>query len=515
MQYIDDKVILIVSPIHIGEAGTYTYRLYRGEYQKDWTPGIGELIFVGKAFLQPSDTVLKIDVTDIIADQKWIPTDMTDDYYYTDSKQVDIISEYYLTLDIDREFATSGSIGVANIYRYPNRKVYMNQDLHIYREANYDTLLLQGYDPITTDSALTPRIPYISTDKFPLMFTYQCRRGADTSKYRITYDGRVYKRTPFTLNMVSGETFYKISLRDLFAGTSLRHTEIVPIEHYGVDIHVDDYGQNWDHADDTEWVTEQFLKPMELRWFDDQGNNIGNAGFDPGETEPVTYDIAWAPGLGHKSSYIDIFIDDNRDDFNRLRLTIPDYISQINNINFKITVDPYNESGYQIRVHNIQFITYNEVEIEANKAPITIKELNTIISAVLANVDICPSRYYLLWQDRYGSFQSQPFEKVDTYSESFERSEIRNYRNARRNAQIQIQPRWQINSNWIEEAKYPFYESIFTSPYLVLYDTKEDAKYNVLVTESDYVEKTSKNQRKQLFNLTLNLELDRKQNILY
>lgn len=133
----------------------------------------------------------------------------------------------------------------------------------------------------------------------------------------------------------------------------------------------------------------------------------------------------------------------------------------------------------------------------------------------VAKVDMCPSRYYLLWQDRFGSFQSQPFEKGNVFSENISNSEISNYRNERYKIQLEVQPKWEINTGWIDEKLYPFYESIFVSPYLILYDSVEDINYTVLVTDKDYTEKTFKNQGRKLFNLKLNLEKDKTQKILY
>jgi hypothetical protein len=133
----------------------------------------------------------------------------------------------------------------------------------------------------------------------------------------------------------------------------------------------------------------------------------------------------------------------------------------------------------------------------------------------VAKIDMdCISRYYLQWQDRMGAFQSQPFNEYYTYSEKFNTETITNYKGEKRVSNIEVQPSIKVNSDWITEELYPYYESIFISPCLFLYDTKEDKRYSVLVSDSDYEEKTFKNQKK-LFNLTLNLELNKKQNFIY
>ena len=133
----------------------------------------------------------------------------------------------------------------------------------------------------------------------------------------------------------------------------------------------------------------------------------------------------------------------------------------------------------------------------------------------VAIVDMgCLPKYYLLWQDRYGGYQSQPFEKTETFSINYNYEEMKDYQNHRRNITVKVQPSWKIQTGWIDEEFYPYYESIFSSPYVLLYDTEEDVSYNVIATDKKYTEKTWKNQHK-FFNLQLNLEENKVQNIVY
>ena len=131
----------------------------------------------------------------------------------------------------------------------------------------------------------------------------------------------------------------------------------------------------------------------------------------------------------------------------------------------------------------------------------------------IAVLDYCYSHYYLLWQDRYGGFQSQPLLDKVTFSETFDVTETQNYRNERHKSFIQVQPKWKLSTGWIKEEAFPCYESIFVSPILVLYDAYEDKSYEVIVNSS-YTEKTYKNEKKML-NISLDLEASSKQNIMY
>lgn len=124
-------------------------------------------------------------------------------------------------------------------------------------------------------------------------------------------------------------------------------------------------------------------------------------------------------------------------------------------------------------------------------------------------------RYYLMWQDRFGGFQCQPFEKTETYQEDFKRHEWATYQNAKRLGGIEIQPKWKLNTGWIDDELYPYYESILISPYITMIDVVENKTYRVLVNDSNYTEKTFKNQGRQLFNLQLTVAEDKPQQILY
>ncbi len=131
----------------------------------------------------------------------------------------------------------------------------------------------------------------------------------------------------------------------------------------------------------------------------------------------------------------------------------------------------------------------------------------------IAIIEACKKRYYLLWQDRFGSYQSQPFKGKMEYSENITNSEYVSYTGERHKYNVQVQPKWKINSGWITEDLYPFYESIYVSPILKLYDTETETEYDVILNDN-YVEKKYVNS-KSMLNLQLNLEAAEKQNITY
>lgn len=132
----------------------------------------------------------------------------------------------------------------------------------------------------------------------------------------------------------------------------------------------------------------------------------------------------------------------------------------------------------------------------------------------VAEIKSCKERYYLLWQDRYGSYQSQPFKGKMEYSEDITNEEILSYTGRRRKSNVVVQPKWKLNSGWLKEQLFPLYESIYVSPILKLYDTKTGHEYDVILKDTPYVEKKYLNDKK-LLSIELNLEATETQNIIY
>ena len=132
----------------------------------------------------------------------------------------------------------------------------------------------------------------------------------------------------------------------------------------------------------------------------------------------------------------------------------------------------------------------------------------------VAEIKSCKERYYLLWQDRFGSYQSQPFKGKMEYSEDIKNEEILSYTGRRRKSNVIVQPKWKLNSGWLKEQLFPFYESIYVSPILKLYDTKTGHEYDVILKDTPYVEKKYHNDKK-LLSIELNLEATETQNIIY
>ena len=132
----------------------------------------------------------------------------------------------------------------------------------------------------------------------------------------------------------------------------------------------------------------------------------------------------------------------------------------------------------------------------------------------IAKIDQCPADYYLIWMDRTGAYQCQPFTKKVKLKENIQTTNIINNVDQTRPILKSVTDVWTVNSDWLTEEEYKAYESIFVSPYIYLFDVELDEGYWVNITNNVWEEKTHKNNSKP-FNLQLTLQSNRAQNITY
>lgn len=133
---------------------------------------------------------------------------------------------------------------------------------------------------------------------------------------------------------------------------------------------------------------------------------------------------------------------------------------------------------------------------------------------IFAQIDMCPAQYYVQWIDRYGTYQCQPFSKISTFSNDYSTTTMMTYDKVKKPIFKTVNSTWNLNSEYIPEDKLPYYESLFVSDKVILYDAKNDMSYNVVLTDTKFVEKTFANQQRRMFNLQITLEKANEQYIL-
>ena len=133
---------------------------------------------------------------------------------------------------------------------------------------------------------------------------------------------------------------------------------------------------------------------------------------------------------------------------------------------------------------------------------------------IFTQFDMCPAQYYVQWIDRYGTYQCQPFSKISTFSNDYSTTHMISYNKEKKPIFKTVNSTWNLNSEFIPEDKLPYYESLFVSDKVILYDAKNDMSYNVVLTDTKFVEKTFANQQRRMFNLQITLEKANEQYIL-
>lgn len=156
--------------------------------------------------------------------------------------------------------------------------------------------------------------------------------------------------------------------------------------------------------------------------------------------------------------------------------------------------------------------TYYDLEplIEADCDQLAILGNDATEFIPVALIDHCPSDYYVLWQDRTGAYQCQPFSKKTTYNETITTSYLTNEIDEERPYNKQITSTWTLNTDWLTPDGHKAHESILTSPKIYLFDTKNDLMWEVNCTDSSWTDHDSK----KLSNLTITLRSNKSQNIL-
>ena len=563
MKYLDENIEVSVSGITVPLAGTYVYKVY---------DGLNNVIFLGNTYLNAGDTQKTFDITDILANLKWkaaLKKPLTNH----NGERVNNINRYCLTLNINNTLYSSETIDVAFVYRYPNRKMALEAPLF-----DCDTISGVGFQNCLQGAKngvceLLPHIPYKITSEYGFGVVAEAVSGSNyyaTINTNLTLDGDLYLDNPIgvafsgisghvfnTLGSIFGNARESVVSKDVTLSGYTRDTEIEYPLYYcyndpeqvptSVTVYTDagikkHYALGMTHNIDIEMEAADGGNIYISHSNADASTYIrlGGSEFSTG-TVHVKF-RGWMRGDNMVFMVADLQISKgNQGSENTyVNLNLP---------NQEIGEAIYSDS-HQAGVSDNEAIAflmslgYSQEEATQINNRIGLSETTMVFSGStdevnavyprmsgyfdcwrepyysngpqhIAEVDKgCLSKYYLMWQDRYGGYQSQAFEKTETFGIDYTYDEMKDYQNARRNITVKAQPKWKIQTGWLEEKYYPYYESIFSSPYVLLYDTEEDKSYNVIAVDKKYTEKTWKNQHK-FFNLELNLELNKVQNILY
>lgn len=509
MKYIDERIIFDFNDI--------TSSNYNGVYRYDILLD-NETIFVGNVF-SDGDTP-KIDITDVLRNFY----DTNHNFTETPTKS-NIIREVTVVLyNKNQKDEESMTDDVCFIYRQQNYNSLVTtpllEDLNTQNIATMP--MLQGWDYQGRIGMFIPTYP--SVDSNVLSFDMVCgyQNLPFVNDFSVYYnDGAIDK--PKYVNVTGNGVYeYSLPLSTLVRGYS-EEIVVTPTKTSDYLSYIGD--SNWSISDDVHfWRFERysgkFSNVTEMRViYNDTIENIDNQ-------EHASSGI-------YRSKFKFTVTKDNLP--NNIVVSFYNGTTSLNSLTFTVKENNFPEN-YQSVTFNVSllnnrantpgtiFVINLSIAYEEVTPVCAAKELTmTVFSPTnnsqryeqtVAKFD-SKSRYFLKWMDRYGMPQCQPFKCNHTYREDITKSTITNYKNIKKITDVSVNSKWKLNSDWISERLYPFYESIFVSPWLQLYDAKEDKLYSVILTDTEYTEKTFKNQNRSLFNLQLEVELDSKQTIIY
>lgn len=518
MKFLDERIEFDFSIF----TNTYPSGLYRYDVVID-----GEISFIGNIFLDSTINSPVIDVTDIV--RNYYVTNHNFPNTPTKSKLIRKVEvTLYTQNQQDEETLTEN---VYMIYRQPNYKSQVTTPILDSATSVGSEPLLQGWDYLIHKSPFLPTYPKVQSEVLDFDFTGLFPDvDINHTLYIRYYDDTLERKIALTKTGESGAYDYSIGLGDLLTGYTFLKEKYESI-------------LNFLTTKDVQWKVGY---PLEDGVRVLKANYIGNISTifvnlavilsskiipanHTSDEEKIYWNLELPLREGDIKSegfYLSFTSDDG---FTKLQVPFEFDISLLEEYLDKGTCTLYFSGEFDITNETLEItiklkvgenVYYTVCDTDGIEILISpLKENNEIIPSIsyryrIANLD-GESRYFLKWRDRYGMSQIQPFKGTFTYKESIKSNTITNWKREKKLIDSTVQGSWRLNTDWISEKLYPFYESIFVSPWLQLYDSKEDKLYDVVLTNTEYDEKTFNNQSRNLFNLQLEVELSTTQNIIY
>lgn len=508
MKFLDERIEFDFSNV----GNTYNDSTYRYDVSID-----GELVFVGNVFIESTSTGPIIDVTDIVRNYFEV---LKPSFPSTPTK-TGIIKEVTVTLynktQTDEE---NLSENVYFIYRQQNYNSEITTPIIDTTQSQIGSMpMLQGWNYSNNKGLFIPTYPVNPSEKltFDLISAYQ--NVPFINDYFVNYsDGSIDNPTRLSIN---GNGIYQYSLplntliRGIYEGINMSPTKVSDYILYRA--------PGWTLNSDNDILKLQSTSSVSVDGAT-VSYTLGESGFIEQITNnsPVSGVFSGTLALTFEPDSIPTTIKvellNGSVKVNTANFTLQNLPDNLNSIDITFGVS-YNSLQKISLITVTPIINYTKISTICEAESISIVSFSPVNSGqryeqTVAYLDN-KSRYFLKWRDRYGMPQIQPFKGTYNYKENIGRSTVTNYKNTKKLTDATIQGSWILNTDYIPEKLYPFYESIFVSPYLQLYDAKEDRLYDVILVNTEYNEKTFNNQSRNLFNLQLEVELDTTQNIIY
>lgn len=483
MTYLNDRVLVNVDNLH---GGNSTY-LYTVEYEE--VNGDRIKIFEGNVFLDSGTTEKTFDITDIVLNHRWIPNPEV--LKNTVSRVANVLLKTKFIVRVYLNSVYEGeSDEVILCYKYPHLIKRMYEHCWVGDEGL--NVELQGRKEDGTFE-LTPRYPLVNTNQYHFQVV---TNSVDSDIINIKpQDGYT---TSFEIE--EGTVNHTIlSLNELLYSDE----KIVLPYTTGARDNVGTFNgvDKWINFPPAVGLSSSIQYELYMPTYGQYSKGTLNEGAVL--NIPVVIDDAMEKGILNGDPIILNFINGTNGMYYA-------------NLYLDTTDMKAGSLEGKTMYFSLSYVAGNDYSLRCRIFMNDIWNPNTCVyisDEKAAFLDDCPSPYYLQWQDRMGSFQSQPFNGKIKFSETFNKLETLNYFEKSKLSGVNVTAKWTIRTDFIPEELYPYYESIFISPYLILYDVENDISYEVKVT-GDWAEKYYREGRRMI-NLELDLEEVVKQKNIY
>lgn len=503
MYTLDQDIEITINQLSIATGGTYQYEVQISQPNQTFNT-----IFVGNCWLNAGETKKTFYLNNILNNcRSGFDNLLTNNQSVIVRRDITIYETVRVVLHITPVITKQATKNVYFAYRYPNQKYYLEEDFN-FRTAMGEDLVYNLIQP-----GLLPHIPFTNTTEFPFGVAMQFNRNLNNdlyfvfdrgidSTYWIDIPTGTYNQPEIYLQNLSDwyDTAYSLGGDGLLTiKTDEQYIEVFEEQDTSINLVQPAGTYAWTDMGDGKYELGQPIRLEVYAGYSNEPIITLTPDDDLYNTEQATYDNeVEVDFINSDTRKIEIRGYINSNQYGSIFITCPTWFKGLKTLYFSFDwlYSEYDQAGYLFNMYASIYIP-DKVHQE------------------VAIIDACPAKFYLVWYDRFGGIQSQPFGKTETYSESLTYETTKNYKDELKHSSIKVQPKWKINSGWLDEKLLPYYESIFVSPQLLLYDYTNDKGYSVNITDTSYTEKSFKNQGRKLFNMNLTLEQNKIQNLIY
>lgn len=133
----------------------------------------------------------------------------------------------------------------------------------------------------------------------------------------------------------------------------------------------------------------------------------------------------------------------------------------------------------------------------------------------IAVLDECYSKYYLKWQTKSLVPVCCGFDGNTVVTENFDTMNMQNKYRTERLKTNKMKTSWELKSGIVDKTTYDVFCDIFTSPYVILYDTQTDKSYFVTVDDNSHRKYFNVKAEKMPRNFTINITEAEQTKIIY